>query len=607
MTIYGNIEGVKKQILQEIENLEDLITPPPMVVTAELVEKLVNLTEKLQKELAIYIDRKGRIQYVAVGSSRSVSLEAMSFRRGANALSGLRCIHTHPNSSGQLSQVDLASLEKLKLDLMMAIGVSNGYLDTYFAILDYNPIENVYGYQAFGPLSLGQLLGLKIDDIIAPIEKKLSGSHLHSNNDAKPESALLVGVDFQDKFAWPVEESLKELEELTLTAGAVPAGQVIQKRQKKDPKTYIGMGKVEDLALYVQGNRIDIVIFDDELSPSQQRNLELLLGVKVIDRTGLILDIFAQRAISREGKLQVELAQLKYLLPRLIGFGQSMSRLGGGIGTRGPGETKLEQDRRRIRQRISDLEKEVAQVKNHRVLIKQRRQKSGIPQVAIVGYTNAGKSTLLNQLTGSEVLAEDMLFATLDPTTRKITLPNKSEVLLTDTVGFIQKLPHNLIAAFKATLEESLHAELLLLLVDGSHSLWDKQIETVEKVLSSLGVDTSRIVYVINKIDKITDLTPFQSLQGKGAVAYISASEGKGLDNLLLLIEATITNRRQSIEILVPYSKGDIVNLFHIEGKVDEEAYLPEGIKLRGEIPIHLLHQFDCYLIDHSSGGPCDD
>jgi len=336
---------------------------------------------------------------------------------------------------------------------------------------------------------------------------------------------------------WETEDSINELSELASTAGAEVIAKLVQKRGKPDPAYYIGKGKAEELALLAITIHADLVIFDDELSPAQQRNLERLLKIKVIDRTWLILDIFASRAASKEGKIQVELAQLCYLLPRLVGKGTALSRLGGGIGTRGPGETKLEVDRRRIRRRISVLQKELDEIAKRRGLQRSNRSKSGLPLVSIVGYTNAGKSTLFNALTDSEVFVEDKLFATLDPTIRRCYLPSGDFMLLADTVGFIRKLPHDLVAAFRATLEEATYSDLLLHVVDASHPGKDDHLEAVKEVLGTLGVADRPIITVLNKIDLIPGTLERERilLEHPGAIP-VSAETREGLDELLKTI-----------------------------------------------------------------------
>lgn len=395
------------------------------------------------------------------------------------------------------------------------------------------------------------------------------------------ERAVLIGVKLPVNDEMEFTESLDELGNLTDTAGATVVGVFTQNRQRPDASTFVGKGKAEELAEYCQEVQANLVISDRELSPAQSRNLEDIIGVKVIDRTQVILDIFAGRAQTSEGKLQVELAQLKYLLPRLIGQGGHLSRLGGGIGTRGPGETKLETDRRRIRKRISDLEKNLKEVQKHRELQRKNRLTEPLPLVSLVGYTNAGKSTLLKALTGADVLVEDKLFATLDPTTRRVILPNKDTVLLTDTVGFIQNLPHHLVAAFRATLEEVQRADLLLHVVDAAHPNYEGQIHAVESVLSSLGVLDKPTIMVFNKIDKIQEFhPPF----GEHLIVNISALSGNGFGRLLSSVANTLKDRYSLIQLTIPYDKQNVVSLLHQKGKVYYEKYQPGGILIKAEI-----------------------
>ncbi len=399
------------------------------------------------------------------------------------------------------------------------------------------------------------------------------------------EKAVLVGIDTQD-LQCNIEETMRELALLTETAGAQPVAEIIQKRPRPDAAFYVGKGKVEEVKLIVDETGADLVIFDDELSPSQLRNLENLLSVRVVDRTALILDIFAQRARSKEGILQVELAQLNYLLPRLSGKGVELSRLLGGIGTRGPGETKLEVDRRRLRKRIADLKEEITALQKHRSLQRQGRQRHALPVVTLIGYTNAGKSTLLNALTKADVFVEDQLFATLDPTTRLVTMPGGSEFLLTDTVGFIQKLPHHLVAAFRATLEEVLEADLLLHVVDTSHAQAEAQMAAVNKLLEHLGAQQLPQVVAFNKMDLPEAEANYLFLSRRVTeYAPIAAAKGMGLELLLAKIEQNLHAANSRLEVILPYQAGKLLSLIRQYGKVEEETYLPEGTKVRAVLP----------------------
>ena len=380
------------------------------------------------------------------------------------------------------------------------------------------------------------------------------------------EKAILVGCGTK-KQEWSLRSTLEELKSLAETAQAVPVSQVLQFRDRIDPAWYIGRGKAEEIARMAEENEADLVIFDQELSPAQLRNLEELIPCKVIDRTQLILDIFAQRARTKEGKIQVELAQLKYLLPRLAGKGKAMSRLGGGIGTRGPGEKKLETDRRHIRRQISVLTKQLAEIKKHRKLHQERRKKNGIPQVALVGYTNAGKSTLLNQLTGAGVLSENRLFATLDPTSRQLVLPSGKEVILTDTVGFIRQLPHHLIAAFRSTLEQVKEADLLLHVVDASHPEAMEQVEAVEQVLTDLNAADIPVLMVWNKADRLERGLP----EGWDPDhLMISAFNEQDLNRLKARVEQALQQEMIIGQAEIPVMRGDWISLLHHKAEMIE-------------------------------------
>lgn len=397
------------------------------------------------------------------------------------------------------------------------------------------------------------------------------------------QKALLVGVDFAQAETHSAEESLHELKRLADTAAAEVVGVLRQKRQRPDAAYYVGRGKAEEIRDMAAELKAEIVIFDQDLLPAQARNLEEITDIAVLDRTQLILDIFAKRAQTKEGKLQVELAQLKYLLPRLIGKGTQLSRLGGGIGTRGPGETKLETDRRRIRKRISDLEKNLIAVKKQRELLRRSRKAVPVPLIALVGYTNAGKSSLLNALTGSEVLVENRLFATLDPTSRQLNLPNNQTVVLTDTVGFIRHLPHHLVAAFRATLEEALEAELLLHVVDYSHPNYAAQVETVNQVLSDLGAGEKPRILVFNKVDALDGED--QGREAAPGEVFVSAVNGQGLEELTATIAKSLAAGRVRETFFVPYGQTELVALLHAQGQVFTEEHLAEGVQLDVELP----------------------
>ncbi len=397
---------------------------------------------------------------------------------------------------------------------------------------------------------------------------------------------------------WSMEDSLAELAQLSRTAGLEVVGQAQQYLRGLNPTYYIGKGKVEELSLRRRELGYDLVVFDDELSPGQLRNLERTLDVVVLDRTSLILDIFAKHARTKEGALQVALAQYQYRLPRLTRQWSHLSRQGvGGVGLRGPGETQLESDRREIGRRISQLKVELEQVSKHRSLYRRRRRRAGIPVVAIVGYTNAGKSTLLNKLSGANVLAEDKLFATLDPTTRRVVLPDGRQVLITDTVGFIQKLPTQLIAAFRATLEEVAEAALLLHIVDITHPNVQQQIGTVTEVLTDLGVGQKDMVVALNKIDRLADPDAAQEVtRGYPHSVAISALRGTGIAELLGRVEQILAEQMAQITALIPYGLGKLLHLFYTRGVVESESYQEGGTLVTGRIPVWHVAEFDRYL-----------
>ena len=409
-------------------------------------------------------------------------------------------------------------------------------------------------------------------------------------NEERVEQVVLICVDTGD---YDAERSLDELQELAASAGAQVVSRVIQKKDSYGPATVLGSGRLQEVAEFVQAHEIDAVIFDNELSPAQQKNVEKALDTKVIDRTTLILDIFAQRARSSEGRLQVELAQLRYRLPRLMGLGTSLSRLGGGIGTRGPGETKLESDRRHIRRRIHNLEEQLEELEQRRDLLHQRRKKDGVISVAIVGYTNVGKSTLLNTLTDAGVLAKDMLFATLDPTSRALTLPDGRKVMLVDTVGLVSRLPHHLVEAFKSTLEEAVNADLILNVCDVSSPEFDNQLAVTKQVLKDLGAENVPVLTVLNKCD-LAEIPPMTLDKHTAA---ISAKAGTGLETLLQKIALNLPETHKRLQLILPYDKAGLASEIRINGKVLEEEYRAEGVFLDAQVDIKICHKVQDYIV----------
>ena len=562
--IHGNIEGIRKSVLDELTSLYDVQLEPGVFMPQELLNGLCGYSASLNREIAVYITRFGEIADVFIGRNDSIDLPDLRLRRSERRLSMIRCIHTHPNGWGELSDVDVSALLSMRFDAMCAVGVSKDGrpTSTQCAFLDPQHEGQVQRTELLNARKMPQDEWMarieEVDEAYVAALPKLKKEH---------ERAVLVGIES--------EESLDELQELAKTAGAETVLRVLQKRPKPDTVFCIGRGKAEELSLRVQAIQADLVIFDEELSGVMQKNLEEILRVKVIDRTALILDIFAGRANTREGKLQVEMAQLQYRSQRLLGQGLVLSRLAGGIGTRGPGETKLEVNRRRIRERLTDLRRELEQIEKQRGLRRQNREKNGVPIVALVGYTNAGKSTLFNRLTGSSVYVMDQLFATLDSVSRPITLPHGGKALLVDTVGFIRKLPHDLVQAFRATLEEAKLADVLVLVADGSDRELESRHATVEEVLESLGATEAPRIVALNKCDLFEDIPD----RMPGAVR-ISAADGTNLDELLSRIESELDAGTQEVKLLVPFASYGLINRLHTLGTVLSQDYVDEGVQV---------------------------
>ena len=566
--IHGNTEGIRKTVLDELATLYDVQLEPGQFMPQDLLESLCGYSASMNREIAVYITRYGEIADVFIGRADSIDLPDLRLRRGERRLSMVRCVHTHPRATGELSDVDVSALLSMRFDAMCAVGVSEDGRPTSVqcAFLDAEREGQVRRTELISARRLPQ------EDWLCEIERTDAAYRAAAlATQTGRERAVLVGIES--------EESLDELEELARTAGAETVLRVLQKRPKPDPVFCVGRGKAEELSLRCQAAQADLVIFDEELSGVMQKNLEETLRLKVVDRTALILDIFAARANTREGKLQVEMAQLKYRSQRLLGQGLVLSRLAGGIGTRGPGESKLEVNRRRIRERLTDLERELEQIERQRGLRRQSRERSGIPIIALVGYTNAGKSTLFNRLTGAGVYVENQLFATLDSVSRPIELPHGAKALLVDTVGFIRKLPHELVKAFRATLEEARLADVLVLVLDGADAQMESRRRTVEEVLDSLGATQAPRVEAVNKCDLIAPEA--QPLPG---ALYISASTGDGVEDLLLRVEGELDAGAQEVRLLVPFSRYALVSRLHAMGGVLEQRHSEEGMEMRMRI-----------------------
>ena len=558
--VHGNLEGLRDSLIAELAGLYEWEEAADSFLSRELSLQLARFTGLTGREIALYLTRDGEVVDVSVGTDRDVELTDYRLRRNALRLSGVRCVHTHPGGDGRLSDVDVSALRSFRYDAMCALGVRDG-----------QPTSAQAGFLLAG----GEVLLSELerwhhlpDDAwmrqIADSDREVGQEEQEEAN--ARERAVLMGIDG--------EESLQELARLAETAGAEVVGSFLQKRGKPDSALFIGSGRAEELARDCQALEADLCIFDEELSGIQQRNLEQVLRVKVVDRTTLILDIFAQRASSAEGKLQVELAQLQYRSTRLLGQGLVLSRLAGGIGTRGPGESKLEISRRRIRERQTVLRRRLDEVERQRAVRRKNRQRNELPVVALVGYTNSGKSTLLNHLTGAGVYEADQLFATLDAVGRRMETAEHTAYLLVDTVGFIRKLPHSLVSAFRSTLEEAALADVLVIVNDGASPQLMAQHDTVEQVLEELGAMGQPRIEAINKCDLGE---PVFCLPG---AVHISARTGQGLDELQRRIADALQQRYAPVTLFVPFSDFGAVSRLRELGRVVQEEYSDGGVEL---------------------------
>ncbi len=563
--VHGNVTGVRDTLIDAMSQLYEYEVDEDTFLPRELMQVLARFTAAMNREIAVYITRDGEIVDVSVGTDRDVELRDYRLRRNARRLSCVRCIHTHPNGDGHLSDVDLSALRSFRYDAMVAIGCLRGeptFVQSAFLVEKQNILmeEPVRWYRTPDSEWMHQVLE---SDRVVGWE---SGEEENSGR----ERAVLMGIESM--------ESLDELARLAETAGAEVVGKFLQKKDKPDTALFIGRGRADELCRECQALEADVCILDEELTGIQARNLEELLHVKVVDRTTLILDIFAQRASSAEGKLQVELAQLQYRSSRLIGQGLVLSRLAGGIGTRGPGESKLEMNRRRIRERMTELRRRLDTVEKQRELRRKSREKNEVPVVALVGYTNAGKSTLLNRLTGSEVYVQDQLFATLDAVSRRMETAEHTPYLLTDTVGFIRKLPHALISAFRSTLEEASLADVLVIVNDGASDDMMQQHDTVMQVLTELGAQDQPRIEVINKCDLCTD-EHGAPMVIPGAV-MISAKTGDGLAELQERIAQQLQQGHSSVVFAIPFDQFALTGRIRKMGRVIQEQYTDTGVEL---------------------------
>jgi GTP-binding protein HflX len=552
--VYGNTQGLKANQIRRLQNIYRRSVQPNQLVSPELARALLELSLEMRRQIGVLINRRGKIEYVMIGDAHEVHLpDFKRVRAGTGRFRGLRHVHTHLGPQG-LSRDDLTDLALLRLDMVAAVCPDKDDLPGLVHAAHLMPHED--GQQPWLVLP-PRHLSTWTDDFLEKIqalEEEFSRSVGPPAVERRSERAILVTVYSSDRAA--AEASIEELADLARTAGVHVIDRVIHRQDKISAKSLIGQGKLRELAIRSMGLGVELLIVDHDLSPGQARAVGETIEVKVIDRTQLILDIFAQHAHSRDGKLQVELAQLKYLMPRLAAKDDSLSRLTGGIGARGPGETKLEIGRRRIQDRITHLERHLNHLSRSREQRRARRKRAGIPIVSIVGYTNAGKSTLLNALTESHVTVEDKLFATLDTSSRRLRFPREREIIITDTVGFIRDLPKDLLAAFKATLEELGDATLLLHVIDTANPHYEEQIESVEAILVELGLIAIPRLNVFNKIDKL-DPDRLEVIRRRENGYYISARSREGLIPLLKAMETHLWRELVS-EVILNTSSGNV-------------------------------------------------
>lgn len=558
-SLHGNIQGLKPNQLRRIEKLYQRRVSPNQIVTPEFARQLSELSHETRRQIGALIDRKGYVEFVIVGDARRIELpDFKRVRVAGDRFRGLRCVHTHLRGE-ELTRDDLTDLALLRLDLMAAIDVDEhsglpGLLRAAYLLpstaAELNTNGDTKQFAFIDPAPPSQV-DVDFLGLIESLEEELARNRRTSRRAGGGDRAILVNVT-KGSMA-DAEDSMAELRELAQSAGLAVLDTVIQRRSVIDPRTVIGKGKLDDLLIRAMQLGADAIVFDRELQASQVRSISEATDLKIIDRSQLILDIFAQRAQSHEGKIQVELAQLKYLLPRLIvGQESAFSRLAGGIGGRGPGETKLETDRRRVRDRIHRLEKELASQRLRRQERRKERLRNELPIISIVGYTNAGKSTLLNTLTASTVLAEKRMFATLDPTTRRLRLPRDREVIINDTVGFIRDLPPDLLAAFRSTLEEIAGSRLLIHLVDGANPRWEQQVASVDAILAELEFNQIPRLLVFNKADlldrsTIDAMVRQVSLRDGAEALAISSLDSRTLASLLRGIDMALSRNQPQI------------------------------------------------------------
>ena len=576
--IKGNVDGIKDFILKELDSIYDITVTKNRVIEPEIIALIASISSRINREINVAIDRRGNIVEISIGDSSSVQLPLLNVQE--KRLSGIRVIHTHPNGNPNLSSIDISALTKLKLDCIAAIGVVEEKI-TGVVMGFCNVDGDELSHEVTEIMNIPEFIDYDFFYRIEEIESILKKRNIVENDD---EYAILVGIDN--------DESLDELAELARACNVKVVGKFFQKKSKIDPCYFIGTGKVIELARFKQIKKANLIIFDEELSGLQVKNLEEVTGCKVIDRTVLILEIFATRARTREAKIQVELAQLKYRSSRLLGFGTTMSRTGGGVGTKGPGEKKLEIDKRRIRETIHDLKQELEKIRKTRITQREKRDESGIPKISLVGYTNVGKSTLRNLLVSmytadntskkEDVFAENMLFATLDITTRAITLPDKRVASLTDTVGFVRKLPHDLVEAFKSTLEEVSFSDLIIHVVDISSDTVVEQIKAVENVLSELNALDKPTFLALNKCEMATpeQIANVKEKFSNYQMIEISAKQNYNIDKFLDMTVSLLPQTTRKCTYLIPYTDTSMGAYLHRNAIIQSEDYEGEGVRI---------------------------
>ncbi|HEY5556832.1 GTPase HflX [Acetobacterium sp.] len=596
----NNKSGIRQNYINELNDLIGYEMEDQVLLDENVLEIMKRLTLAIQREILIATNEKNRVQWVNIGDASTVTIGDKDMLYHEKCLNKYRVIHTHPGGNPNLSAEDLSAAKNQELQCIVTIGVAEDSPASFgigVPVIEEGTMEYAQGLFK----SLKALNTFPLDHYILQANRfiKNDPNNVFDTEDTE-ERALLIGIDLPGNDGVDLEDSMEELAQLVKTAQGKVIERVTQSRSKIDPTFYVGKGKIQELFKVIQNNDINLIVANDELNSKQIANIEAATGIKTVDRTTIILDIFARQSKTREGKLQVELAQQKYRMSHLKGLGIVMSRLGGGIGTRGPGEKKLETDRRLIRKQIDDLEERNARINKSNTLNALQRQKNQIQTVSLIGYTNSGKSTLFNVLTQSKAVTKDGLFVTLDSTLRKVE-PEQGDYLISDTVGFIEKLPHDLIKAFKTTLKEVETGDLLLHVVDVSNHNYKAQIDVVNQVLSDIGAGNKKVILVYNKIDKLSPEARAELIQknkcpGEDLSLYISAKEGLEIDVLSEIIQKVLRGAKRKIKLLIPYDDNKAIASLHEKKVVLDIDYQEKGnlvtIEITDAFPIHLFEKY---------------